>query len=788
MTVTEYSNLVRESRVFEHYYRTQKIVPNEEWDKFIECLKTDLPSTFRIVDASPYSESIKELVKNMEKVCISENSEDFPVGEKEKGFLLKEIHWYPKSLAYQIIKSRDKLRRSSGVSKEFHSKLVLMSDGGSILRQEAVSMLPVLFLDVKSTHNVLDMCSAPGSKTSQIIEMFQTENCENNEKKFPDGVIIANDLDTRRAHMLIHHTRHLNSPSLIVTTHSADHFPDLYVEDKPVDEAQNGLDKSKDKETEVKTLKRFYFDRILCDVPCSSDGTLRKNPNLFSKWSASFSVGLHRLQRSILLRALSLLKPEDGILVYCTCSLNPLENEAVVASVISSLETKIKVEILDPGKISDISREVISKTKFGRGLDTWKVPVPRKQVKKEKYKQKKNRKETQDDDPASLKDDEDTVDTATKEFFDNYEQVPFSSRETIFPSMFPPECVKIRAELKKCLRISPHQENTGGFFICAMRTTKINKSDLDIKKFDYQDYKKMKVQDDYLTLSVNPNRDNIMKVLFDPYGIRGYDEDKITNTLLYRNPKGDFNKSCRVKNKIGDNFKSGDNKEEYGELKEDVKEVEDEIRFPRKMWQISNSVKCFLFSIKSKNPLRVIHAGFPGVELSRYRKGPIVLDNEIVDENFPPIYRFNCAYNDYLYLQHKLPLNNTIRCKEFSIKTVVMLLQSLERPSDLEGGKEFHPFRIPRHMLDESEFPDLKGIFDYPGSIIIRLNLDVNIKGEEISKNDSSRSSLINSPKPIFLPAHVGRHHVELLLDKFLRYCVKFHIENIYEKLNKVKS
>ncbi|KAK6588688.1 hypothetical protein RS030_3382 [Cryptosporidium xiaoi] len=775
MTVCGYSNLVKESKAFEDYYRTQKIVLDEEWSEFIECIKTDLPSTFRIVDASPYSESVKELMKEMEKVNINDNGERSADNEKE--FLLKEIHWYPKGLAYQIVKSRDKLRRSSGISKEFHSKLVLMSDGGSILRQEAVSMLPVLFLDIKPIHTVLDMCSAPGSKTSQIIEIFQTENCYN-ENKFPKGIIIANDLDTRRAHMLIHHTRHLNSPSLIVTTHSADHFPDLYLDDKPMGSELGNLE-----ESQVKVLKKFYFDRILCDVPCSSDGTLRKNPNLFQKWSASFSIGLHRLQRNILLRALSLLKPEDGILVYCTCSLNPLENEAVVASVINSLEGKIKVEILDPEKISEVSRDVILKTRFGRGLSTWKVPVPRKQIKKEKYKQKKNRKEAQIDNSNYLKSDEDNSDT-TKEFFDDYEQVPFHSRETIFPSMFPPKCEQIKTELRKCLRISPHQENTGGFFICAMKTTRINKSDVDIKTVSYQDYTKMKVQDDYLTLSVNPNKDSIMKTLFNSYGICGYDENEITNTLLYRNPKGDFNRAARGKKKVGEDLETVSNGEENVECAE-VNNMEDEVRFPRKMWQISNSVKDFLFSVRSRNPLRVIHAGFPGVELSRYRKGPIILDNEVIDENFPPIYRFNCAYSNYLYLIHKLPLNDTIRCREFSIKTVCMLLQSLERPSDLEEGKEFHPFRIPRHMLNENEFPDLKGIFDHPGSIIIRLNLDRNVKGEKEEKAKSSHNTFAGSLQPIFLPAHVGRHHVELLLDKFLRYCVKFHIENIYKKMSR---
>ncbi|PPS96850.1 SAM-dependent methyltransferase RsmB/NOP2-type [Cryptosporidium hominis] len=738
-----YSDLVKESKLFEKYYKEQNIVPVEEWELFMEYLKQDLPSTFRVVGVSPYSSSIKEFAKETESVTVylNENSE-------EMDNLIKEIKWYPKGLAFQITKSRDKLRRSSGVSKEFHSKLVMMSDGGSIMRQEAVSMLPVLFLDVKPNHYVLDLCSAPGSKTSQIIEILQSEQAVTGE--YPKGFVIANDLDTRRAHMLIHHTRHLNSPSLIVTTHSADHFPDIYLSN-PSSESLK---------------EKFYFDRILCDVPCSSDGTLRKNPNLFAKWSISFSLGLHRLQRNILLRALSILKPKEGLLVYSTCSFNPLENEAVVSSVISSLANRgIQVEIVDPLTISEISKDVISKTKFGRGISTWRVPIPRKQLKKNK-----NKKNKCEETNVEL------LPQEPKEFFDNYEEVPFQSRESIFPSMFPPEDPKIKESLSKCIRISPHQENTGGFFVSVLRIASSEKEDNKADNFQ------LEIQDDYLTLADNPNKKNIIKMLFNPYGISNFNEEKILNTLIYRNPKGDFNRACNNKKSLEElNKKEKENKEGSTDKIEDDfdsinnttddlsnQELEDS-KFPRKMWQVSESVSKFLFSAKSKNPLRVIHAGFPGVELSRYRKGPISIeDNQVIDVNFPPIYRFNCGFNSYLHYSHGLSLDDTPRCREFSIKYILKLLQTIEKPTEnTEEVKEFHPYRIPRHHLKEEEYPEFKGIFDLPGSIIIKLDL-----------------GKFGGNKPIFLPAHVGRHHIELLLDKFLRFCVKFHIEWLYKHQN----
>jgi 16S rRNA C967 or C1407 C5-methylase (RsmB/RsmF family) len=72
------------------------------------------------------------------------------------------------------------------------------------------------------------------------------------------------------------------------------------------------------------------YDRIICDVPCSGDGTLRKNPNIWAEWTPEFAMGLHSLQLRIAQRGAALLKV-GGYMVYSTCSFNPIENEAVVA-------------------------------------------------------------------------------------------------------------------------------------------------------------------------------------------------------------------------------------------------------------------------------------------------------------------------------------------------------------------------------------------------------------------------------------------------------------------------
>ena len=80
----------------------------------------------------------------------------------------------------------------------------------------------------------------------------------------------------------------------------------------------------------------ILFDRILCDVPCSGDGTIRKAPDIWRRWTPGNGNGLHPLQLRIALHACQMLRV-GGRLVYSTCTFNPIEDEAVVAEVPSSV-------------------------------------------------------------------------------------------------------------------------------------------------------------------------------------------------------------------------------------------------------------------------------------------------------------------------------------------------------------------------------------------------------------------------------------------------------------------
>lgn len=134
------------------------------------------------------------------------------------------------------------------------------------------------------------MCAAPGSKTAQLLEALHTPITSSNhtvltespELSMPPGLLIANDSDHKRTHLLIHQSARLPSPAFIVTNLDASIYPILKIP---------ALDNTSQPVTKFQQL---LFDRILCDVPCSGDGTIRKNLGIWKSWQPGDGNGLHR--------------------------------------------------------------------------------------------------------------------------------------------------------------------------------------------------------------------------------------------------------------------------------------------------------------------------------------------------------------------------------------------------------------------------------------------------------------------------------------------------------------
>ncbi|XP_020537968.1 RNA cytosine-C(5)-methyltransferase NSUN2 isoform X2 [Jatropha curcas] len=326
----------------------------------------------------------------------------------------------------------------------FHEFLKLENEIGNITRQEAVSMVPPLFLDVRPDHFVLDMCAAPGSKTFQLLEIIYQSI---KQGSLPDGMIIANDLDVQRCNLLIHQTKRMCTANLIVTNNEAQQFPGC--------RANKNSTKASEIEFEP-PINQLLFDRVLCDVPCSGDGTLRKAPDLWRKWNSGMGNGLHSLQVQIAMRGLSLLKV-GGRMVYSTCSMNPVEDEAVVAEILRRCGGS--VELVDvSGELPQLVRRP--------GLRKWKVRDKGIWLSSHKDVTKFRRYGIL---PSMFPSGRSYVATADNKHENggdvNSEDEPMEDPMTSIEDL--DEEVS-DLPLERCMRILPHDQNSGAFFIAVL--------------------------------------------------------------------------------------------------------------------------------------------------------------------------------------------------------------------------------------------------------------------------------------------------------------------------------
>ncbi|KAJ4486594.1 S-adenosyl-L-methionine-dependent methyltransferase [Lentinula edodes] len=221
------------------YYKAQKIISDKEWEDFLDALRTPLPTTFRVAGSRQIAKSLNETIKNVHVPLLSNVTfEDQKLPPPVSGRTSMAIQHIPK-----------KVLRKSPEFKKFHSFLVFETE----VKQSACP----LFLEVEPHHTVMDMCAAPGSKTAQLLEALHAQ-------------------DTL-THLLIHQSARLPSPAFMVTNLDASNDPSIKLS------AASSTSRN----------QQLLFDRILCDVPCSGDGTLRKNIGIWKHWQPNDGNGLH---------------------------------------------------------------------------------------------------------------------------------------------------------------------------------------------------------------------------------------------------------------------------------------------------------------------------------------------------------------------------------------------------------------------------------------------------------------------------------------------------------------
>jgi 16S rRNA C967 or C1407 C5-methylase (RsmB/RsmF family) len=167
-----------------------------------------------------------------------------------------------------------------------------LHDAGLYYIQEPSTMAVGTLLAPQPGERVLDLCAAPGGKSTHIAALLAGQ-----------GLLVSNEIDLKRAQVLQHNLDRWGARNIVVLNESperlAEHWPGA-------------------------------FDRVLVDAPCSGEGMFRKNVEARYHWSEAHVRGCALRQRAILDSAAHLVRP-GGILAYATCTFAPEENEGVIA-------------------------------------------------------------------------------------------------------------------------------------------------------------------------------------------------------------------------------------------------------------------------------------------------------------------------------------------------------------------------------------------------------------------------------------------------------------------------
>jgi len=206
---------------------------------------------------------------------------------------------------------------AAGVAYEpvdWHEELFVLPDDspganwpyfhGWIHGQEEVSAVPAAVLAPEPGERVWDACAAPGSKATQLAALMDDR-----------GEVVATDNNLGRISALRTNTERLGTTNIAVTHEDA-------------------------RNHSLKPFGGAEYDRALVDVPCSCEGTIRKNPDAFDEWSMSHVRGISGVQKDILERAVQATKA-GGSVVYSTCTFAPEENEAVLDHVLDSEDCEL---------------------------------------------------------------------------------------------------------------------------------------------------------------------------------------------------------------------------------------------------------------------------------------------------------------------------------------------------------------------------------------------------------------------------------------------------------------
>ena len=204
---------------FETYYTRQRICETDaEIRTALDVMRTNLPAAFRLNTSRP------GVARRLRKILKSGK-----LWRADPETAAKASPVDPSETIWRLDHDRFRIGRrlESPENNDLHDFLFYERQLGNLLRQELVSQVPVLMLDIKESDKILDMCSSPGSKTCQVIELMHKDAAG----RIPTGAIVANEYNAGRCHKLASGVRIHGSPCLILVNHDGRAMPEIYETD-----------------------------------------------------------------------------------------------------------------------------------------------------------------------------------------------------------------------------------------------------------------------------------------------------------------------------------------------------------------------------------------------------------------------------------------------------------------------------------------------------------------------------------------------------------------------------
>ncbi|GAA3636270.1 RsmF rRNA methyltransferase first C-terminal domain-containing protein [Lactobacillus hamsteri] len=204
---------------------------------------------------------------------------------------------------------------------------------GTVYSQDPSAMFPAWIANVQAGEKVLDLCAAPGGKSTALGQALKGE-----------GLLVANEISASRVKALRENIERWGISNALITNNDSFALAKVFPQ---------------------------FFDKILVDAPCSGEGMFRKNPEAIEYWSPEYVQTCQDRQQEILEQAVKMLKP-GGKLIYSTCTFSPEEDEEIVSWLVKNYKMEIQpITMINSDKVSHGRPEWGSVDHLERTLRFW---------------------------------------------------------------------------------------------------------------------------------------------------------------------------------------------------------------------------------------------------------------------------------------------------------------------------------------------------------------------------------------------------------------------------------